>query len=320
MDVILKAEKLRKNFTSNRVLENINLDIFRGEILGLIGPSGSGKTTLLNMLIGFVQPDSGTVSFNKGEFIDIWKNKDMIKRYFGFASQHPSFYEKLTVFENLDYFGSLYSLSEEARLNNIKTLLNLVELTNARDTLARNLSGGMQRRLDIACALIHNPDVLIMDEPTSDLDPVLARHIWELVKKINRKGTTIIVASHDLNELEYFCSRIAIISNKRIMHLGTIHELKHALSKGQEVHIETYPGNYETILKNFKNTLIIKAENRGNSLVIYTNRPDKLLVKLLQTIEKLEENLLDLRISKLSLRDVFKNLTHENKPDNKKEH
>lgn len=322
MEPLLKVEKLRKYYNSNKVIDNVSFEAFKGEVLGIIGPSGSGKTTLLNTLIGFLEPDFGNIYFRKdNSFFDISKNMDYLKKHFGFAAQHPSFYERLTVFENLDYFGSLYNLSEEARLSNIKTILELVELKHAKNTIAKNLSGGMQRRLDIGCAIIHNPEVLILDEPTSDLDPVLSKHIWELTKKINKKGTTIIVASHDLGEVEYFCTRVAIIFQGKMPYIATVTELKHMLSKGQEIHIETYPGNYANIIKNFKNNLVSSMENRGNSLIIRTKKPDKILSKLLQTLEKLDESLLDLKISKLSLKEIFKAVTKdENKANNKKEH
>lgn len=316
---ILKLEKVKKVFGKTSILDSIDLEIQSGEIFGIIGASGSGKTTLLHTLIGFIVPSSGKIMFNKNlespNWVYVLNNLDFIKKRVGFAAQHPSFYEKLTVYENLDYFGALYNLTSEARLSNINTLLELVELDHARNILAKNLSGGMQRRLDIACSMIHNPELLILDEPTSDLDPVLAKHIWKLIKKINKKGTTIIVASHDLSEIESVSTRIGILANKTLNHIGTIEELKMKISKGQEVHFESYPGNYEELAKNLKDPLIIEIENRGNSLVIHTKKPDKILKKLLITLNKLDEHLLDVKITRLSLRDVFTNITKKKNED-----
>ena len=309
MESLIKVAKIKKAFDQNIILNNIDFDVVKGEIFGIIGGSGSGKTTLLNTLVGFLIPDSGSVSYNfKGKYMPVQKYPEKIKKRFGFAAQHPSFYSKLTIFENLDYFGSLFELSTEARLMNINTLLDLVELDPARDILAKNLSGGMQRRLDIACSLIHNPEILILDEPTSDLDTILAKNIWELIKKINKKGTTIVVASHDLSEVETVCTRIGILSKRKLEKIGTIDELKNVISKGQEIHLETYPGNYKNIIKNFNDKLIIDFENRGNYLVIHTQKPAKVLTNLLKELPKLDENLLDVKITKLSLRDVFTNL------------
>ena len=316
---ILKLEKVKKVFGKTSILDSIDLEIQSGEIFGIIGASGSGKTTLLHTLIGFIVPSSGKIMFNKNlespNWVYVLNNLDFIKKRVGFAAQHPSFYEKLTVYENLDYFGALYNLTSEARLSNINTLLELVELDHARNILAKNLSGGMQRRLDIACSMIHNPELLILDEPTSDLDPVLAKHIWKLIKKINKKGTTKIVASHDLSEIESVSTRIGILANKTLNHIGTIEELKMKISKGQEVHFESYPGNYEELAKNLKDPLIIEIENRGNSLVIHTKKPDKILKKLLITLNKLDEHLLDVKITRLSLRDVFTNITKKKNED-----
>ncbi len=311
---LIKVENVKKVFSGNSVLDNISFEIVSGEIFGLIGASGSGKTTLLNTLVGFLQPDSGDVFFrddniveanDNSRFRSVFENLNDVKKKFGFAAQVPSFYSKLTVFENLDYFGSLYNLSKEARLTNINTLLDLVELDNARNILAGNLSGGMQRRLDIACALIHDPMILILDEPTSDLDPVLAKHIWLLLQKINKRGTTIIVASHHFADIEEICSRIGIISNGKMVHVGTLHELTGILSKGQEIHIETYPGNYEKIMKCLEDPLILAKENRGNEFVIHTSKPDKVLEKVLKVLSQMDENLMDVNITKLSLSDVF---------------
>jgi ABC-2 type transport system ATP-binding protein len=315
---ILKLENIRKEFSGNVVLDGINIEIYSGEILGIIGSSGSGKTTFLNTLIGFLPPDSGEIYFYEGdteklEKKSIFENHDMLKKKFGFASQVPSFYSKLTVFENLDYFGSLYNLSKEARLHNINTLLDLVELSAARDVISENLSGGMQRRLDIACSLIHNPDILILDEPTSDLDPMLGRHIWSIIQRINKRGTTIIVASHNFPEIEANCTRIGIIAKGKMIHLGSLHELTSTLSKGQEIHVETYPGNYEKILKLINDPLIIGKENRGNELIIHTSKPDKVLTKLLNVLFQAEESLMDLRISRLNLGDVFTKVSRKQK-------
>jgi ABC-2 type transport system ATP-binding protein len=317
---ILKVDKVRKYFGDNKVLDCLTIDIKQGEIFGVIGSSGSGKTTFLHTLIGFLQPDSGSVFFsaNDGTYKEALASDREVKKRFGFAAQMPSFYEKLTVMENLDYFGALYGLSKDARRNNAHTLLELVDLQHAKDMLSKNLSGGMQRRLDIACSLIHNPDILILDEPTSDLDIVLAKQIWQLIKKISKKGTTIIVASHDLPEVEWACTRIGILSSGKLKHIGTFDQIKNTIISGQEIHVDTYPGNYDEIIKIFKDPLVLGAENRGNSLVIHTKRPEKVLSKLLVILPKVEESLLDIKISKLSLRDVFTRI--KNEEYHKKEH
>lgn len=317
-NVIIRIKNVVKQYSHNMILDHINLDIFAGEIFGIIGASGSGKTTLLSTLIGFLKIDSGDVlfrednllDFSKKEksFVSVFDNTKEIKRIFGFASQTPSFYGKLTVEENLDYFGSLYGLSKNDRKTNIFTLLNLMNLMHAKDFLAENLSGGMQKRLDIACSLIHDPKILVLDEPTADLDPFLRKHFWNLFKKINKKGTTIILASHNLGELEILCNRVCILSQSKISAIGTPTQLKDKFSKNEEIYIETFPGNYDLIKKQLLKLNISKIENTGTELAIHTEQAEKVLHELLHIIEKSKESLIDVRLTKPTLDEVFLSL------------
>ncbi len=314
---IIRFQNLTKTYNNSPILDKINLDINSGEIFGVIGASGSGKTTLLTTLIGFIPIDSGDIFFNqkilvnkslKESFKSIFSRQKTIKKLFGFASQSPSFYSKLTVYENLDYFGDLHDLTSEERKINIDTLLNLMELKSKQDNLASDLSGGMQRRLDIACALMHDPKVLILDEPTADLDPFLRKHILKLIKKINKKGTTIILSSHNLEELETLCTRIGIIYKHNFLAVGTPDQVKDRFSKDEKIHIETYPGNYDELIKKLKDKSIEEIENRGTELVISTTTPELVLHKVLHAIEGSKESLIDVKISKPSLDEVFMSL------------
>jgi ABC-2 type transport system ATP-binding protein len=324
---ILRISKVSKRFKKKRILKNISLDVHEGEILGIIGSSGSGKTTLLKTIIGFYTPETGDVNFRCDDFLkkkkssvkstyaSVYCEQKIAKNVFGFASQSPSFYEMLTVRENLMYFGSLYNLPSKALKSNIDILLALMDLKQAENTLGGKLSGGMERRLDIACALIHDPEILILDEPTSDLDPVLRDHIWSLVRKINRKGTTIILASHHLSEVETFCSRIAIIKDGVLIDVDTPTKLKTKHTDYEEIIIQTYPGNYSNISKSLKKPggKVFDIKIHGSELVIYCNQPKVVIHELLHVLDTLDEELIDMKVSRPGLDELFLKLTDNDK-------
>ncbi len=317
-ETLLVVEKIGKSFGKNKILTDVSFDVKKGEIIGLIGASGSGKTTLLNTLIGFVSPDTGTVKYKKQNMItntpqyeSVYKNKRKFKNVYGFAAQLPSFYEKLTVKENLYYFGELYGLNKDVLDSNVESLLKLIELESSSNILGKNLSGGMERRLDIACSLIHNPEVLIMDEPTSDLDPLLRRNIWALVKQINKKGTTVIVSSHHLNELETLCDRIAIIKDGELKDIETPEALKEKYLKHHEIRIETYPGRYREIKQKIHKKFpkeIKKIEERGSEIIFFCEDHRNVLNQIVKEIEDNKEKIIELKLVKPSLNQVFINL------------
>jgi ABC-2 type transport system ATP-binding protein len=316
---VFKINNLTKIFGKHVVLNDMTMEIYMGEVFGIIGTSGSGKTTFLNTLIGFLRPEIGDIMFREEHllefkdddaFVSVYKKPQDLKRIIGFAAQTPSYYPELTPEENLDYFGSLHGLSKDALKTNISTLLSLMEIEEFRNVPSKNLSGGMGRRLDIACALIHDPKVLILDEPTSDLDPVLKTHIWKLIQKINKKGTTVILSSHHLKEIELLCTRVAILKDGKVLEIGTMDELKNKFSKNEEIHIESFPGNYDELSK-INDPAIANIDNRKNELVIYTQNPSKILKLVMNRMENLKEKIIELKVNRPSLDDVFVSL---NKP------
>lgn len=320
---ILRIQHLTKRFGKKTILKRVSLDIHEGEIFGLVGASGSGKTTLLRTLIGYLTPEEGDVKFRYDYFVDtkrrtekplyasVYKQQKLAKNIFGFGSQEPSFYKKLTVKENLNYFGSLYNLPKKALESNANILLTLMDLKHAQNTLAGELSGGMERRLDIACALIHDPEILILDEPTSDLDPLLRDHIWSLVQKINKKGTTIVLASHHLSEVENFCSRIAIIKDGKIIDVASPARLKTKYAEFQEIKIQTYPGSYANISRAIKKAgaRAFDIRIKGSELIIYSDQPQIVLHELLHTLKTLKEELIDIKVSRPGLDELFLKIT-----------
>lgn len=321
-NIVFSIKELNKSFGQKQILKNINLDIHKGEIIGIIGASGAGKTTFLNTLIGFLKPDSGDVlfrfetmlSYKKGHmFKSVFDNQRIIKKMYGFTSQVPSFYEELTPSENLDYFGHLHNLNKETIKTNRDILLRLMNLENASRIKSKYLSGGMERRLDIACSLMHNPEVLILDEPTADLDPILRSHIWDLIRKINSKGTTIILSSHHLSELELLCDRVVILKDGHLIAKGKPSELKKEFVKVEEIIIQSKPGKYSQIVSELKKKKIIDLDIKKDELRIFSSNPEKDLFKILAVLKKKKEKLTFIKMAGSSLDDVFINLWKDEK-------
>jgi len=214
---LIKFKEVSKRFKKNLVLDSISFNIPENKITGLIGSSGSGKTTILKLMVAAYKPTEGEVVYLKRNIVKDMKN---VERYFGFSTEDGSFYDKLTVKENVYYFGRLQKMNKRDIKKNFDELIKLVGLENAKNTLAGNLSIGMKKRLDITCALIHRPRVLIMDEPTADLDPVLRREIMSLIKKIKARGTTIILTTQILEEADDLFDHVLILHNKKITEDG----------------------------------------------------------------------------------------------------
>jgi len=325
--IIIKLKDITKRFGKKTILDKVNLEIRSGEIFGIIGLSGSGKTTMLNTMIGFLEPEGGDALFKLEHLLDykddkisyrsVYKNENDVKRLFGFAAQSPSFYSKLTAIENLDYFGNLYTLSKDVRKTNSEILLQLMGLYESRDLPAGKLSGGMMKRLDIACALIHDPKVLILDEPTADLDPLLRKQMWRLIKQINEKGTTIVLSSHFLDELELLCDRVGILYDGTIIMAGTPEEVKNHYSKEEEIRLETSPGRYNKIINSLKKETkqlgIKKMAIEDNKLIIYTQKAESSLHQVLHILEDLDELLIDVVVEKPTLKEVLEKLVQDKK-------
>jgi ABC-2 type transport system ATP-binding protein len=316
---LIRMKGVTKRFGDNVVLDHLDLEIPPGELFGIIGLSGVGKTTLLNVMVGFLEPDAGDVVLQLPDKTEtsIFKNRELVKTMFGFAAQTPSFYGKLTVRENIEHFGALYHLSPQERMTHCGRLLKLVGLENAQHTLASNLSGGMQKRLDIACALVHQPSMLILDEPTADLDPIIRNQIWDLLRQINKQGTTVIVASHVVSELEQYCSRIAIMRNQRITEIGTTGQLRDIYSKLYEIFLTTERRNYAA-LKAFcskRRTLYTKLAEKDGQFAMQTARPRQALEQLLRFLAQSNEAILQVHVDRPSIAEVFESLIrHEDHP------
>ncbi len=215
-------EGLVKTFGTFTAVDQISLRVKRGEIFGFLGPNGAGKSTTIRMLCGILAPTSG-----KGKVggFDIFREPEKIKQHIGYMSQKFSLYEDLRVEENIDFYSGIYGLPKETQEKRKEWVLDMAGLTDRKGSLTVTLSGGWKQRLALGCAILHEPSILFLDEPTSGVDPLSRRRFWNLIYDLAGKGVTIFVTTHYLDEAEY-CDRLALIYRGRIIALGTPAELK----------------------------------------------------------------------------------------------
>jgi ABC-2 type transport system ATP-binding protein len=208
MDII-SLKGVSKSFNDNKILDDISLYIKKGESIALVGKSGSGKSVLIKILIGFLNKDSGIIEINPN-----------IENKIGFSMQNNSIYDYLTVKQNLKYFSEIYKIPKKIRNIIIPELINKLSLDEFKNVLAKKLSGGTKKRIDIACALLNNPEVLILDEPFLGLDPELVNRLGNFILELNKMGKTIIISSHGLDELKKICTRFVLVKDKKLKIIG----------------------------------------------------------------------------------------------------
>ncbi len=215
------VKELAKVIGEKIIVDRVSFSVEEGQIFGLLGSNGSGKTTTLNILSGLLRPSSGNI-----KILGMAANAHDLRKEIGFITQMDSFYETLTVSENLEFFSSQFGIMKHDMRTRVKKLLMQTELTNKSETLASKLSGGMRKRLNMACSLVHDPKVIFFDEPTVGLDPVVRQGVWNLIKGLNEERKTIIITSHYMEEVEHLCDKVAIMFSGRIAASGTPEQLK----------------------------------------------------------------------------------------------
>lgn len=230
-DIILKTTDLTKKYNNKTVVDNLNIEIRRGEIFGLLGPNGAGKSTTMNMICSIVRPTAGEIE-QLGK--NPWKQKKEVIHKIGYIPQELAIHGNLKAWENVELFTSLYGIKGKELKKSIDDSLEYVGLLERKQEFAKNFSGGMKRRLNIACAIGHNPDLLIFDEPTVGIDPQSRNFILDKIKESNARGATVIYTSHYMEEVEAICTRIAIMDNGKIIACGTSQELKKLVNGGDE--------------------------------------------------------------------------------------
>ncbi len=230
-EIILKTTDLTKKYNNKAVVDHLNIEIRKGEIFGLLGPNGAGKSTTMKMICSIVRPTVGSIEL-LGK--NPWKEKKEVIYKIGYIPQELAIHGNLKAWENVELFTSLYGIKGAQLKKSIDESLEYVGLLERKQEFAKNFSGGMKRRLNIACAIGHSPELLIFDEPTVGIDPQSRNFILDKIKESNQKGATIIYTSHYMEEVEAICTRIAIMDNGKVIACGTSEELKNLVRKGNE--------------------------------------------------------------------------------------
>jgi ABC-2 type transport system ATP-binding protein len=231
----VRVESLERRFGTFTAVDRISFEVAPGEIFGLLGPNGSGKSTTIRILTGLLLPTSGR-GWVAGH--DIWTEGTAIKRVIGYMSQRFSLYEDLTVAQNLDFYGGIYGVPRILKAERKRWALDMAGLTGREGHLTRDLAAGWRQRLALASAVLHEPRILFLDEPTSGVDPISRRAFWDLIHTMARKGITVFVTTHYMDEAEY-CDRLALLHQGRIAALGTPEELRHARLDAQLLEVAT---------------------------------------------------------------------------------
>lgn len=225
---MLRIKNLNKSYANRKVLENLTLNLQPAEVYGLLGANGAGKTTTINIICNLLNADSGYITINNQPI------SESTKKIIGIAPQENLLYKTLSCAENLQFFADIYGLDRETKNKQVEATLKAVNLLDRAKSPVETLSGGMQRRLNIAVALVHQPQLVILDEPTTGLDIEARYEIWELIHQLKNQGMTILLTTHLLDEAERLCNRIGILKNGTILAEGSLFELK-TLIPGQEV-------------------------------------------------------------------------------------
>jgi ABC-2 type transport system ATP-binding protein len=291
----VRAEGLRKAFGATLAVDGVSLDIRRGEIFGLLGPNGAGKSTTIGMLSGLLLPDAGRVAIAGGD-----PSLPESRRQLGVAPQALAIYPELTAEENLRFFGELYGLGGARRRERVAWALELAGLSERRGERVANYSGGMQRRLNLACALVHDPEVLFLDEPTVGVDPQSRNAIFEQIGALRAAAKTVLYTTHYMEEAQRLCDRVAIVDHGRILALGTVGELIAAHGGKSVLRVELGERPPDGVDPTGMGGVI-----DGVKLRLDTDRPHEAIARLFASGSRVDR----LELEPADLESVFLNLT-----------
>jgi ABC-2 type transport system ATP-binding protein len=307
MPAAVVIQDLRRSYNEREAVRGISFEINEGEIFGLLGPNGAGKTTTISTISTRIRPSSGDVwIFGQHVVHDVHR----ARRLLNLAPQEEALYPTLTGAENLHFFTRLYGVPRGERRRRIDEALELVALTGRRDDYVSSYSGGMRRRLNLACALVTGPRLLLLDEPTVGVDPQSRAHIFDAVRHLRAEGMTMIYTTHYLEEAEDLCDRIAIMDEGRVVSLGTLPELL-GLSHASEV-IElrlAEPPEPAEVAAVERIDGVLKVEVAGNEVRVFTARAQGVLARLCGTTPMLTRPIITTKVTPITLENVFIELT-----------
>ena len=303
---MLNVENLKKSYGEIDAVKGVNINVKKGEIIGLLGPNGAGKSTIISMISTLIKPDSGTIEF-KGECV-LSKPKN-IQKVLGIVPQDIALYPTLTGYENLKFWGSAYGLKGSKLKKRIEEISEIIEIKERLKDNVEKYSGGMKRRLNIGAALLHNPELLIMDEPTVGIDPQSRNHILETIKELNKQGTTIIYTSHYMEEVEFLCDRIYIMDEGVIIAEGTKDQLVELIHNERKIIIE-YENKPNGIKDKIRNLNSVIELNQNDKTLILKSKADINLMRQIIEISNLNNmDIISVNVEKPNLEAVFLKLT-----------
>jgi ABC-2 type transport system ATP-binding protein len=306
-DRMLEVVELSKHFKNKKAVKGVNLYLEKGETVGLLGPNGAGKSTTISLISSLVSPTSGDVRL-KNE--SILRKPEKIRKILGVVPQDIALYMDLTAKENLEFFGRIHRIKKNELQRKVDEILDIIGLSDRKKDLVKTFSGGMKRRLNIGVALLHEPELIIMDEPTVGIDPQSRNYILETVKRLNtEKNITVLYTSHYMEEVEYLCDRIYIMDHGEVIASGTKEEIKAILSAEQSIamKVDILKGEYLQLLQDLPNVKSISVQEPAITLIV----PKKvnILKDLFKLAEETKTNIISVHIETPTLEDVFLHLT-----------
>ncbi|MEE9500687.1 MAG: ABC transporter ATP-binding protein [Candidatus Aminicenantaceae bacterium] len=302
---MLHIQHLSKTFDTIKAVDDISFEVAEGEIFGFLGPNGAGKTTTISMIAGLLKPDSGKIRINS---LDLDGDLKKIKRLMGVVPQEMAFYEELTAKENLLFWGKLQGVRKKKLEERVQYYLEKTGLLGRENEALKKYSGGMKRRINLIIGLIHEPKLLLLDEPTAGIDIQTKLNIYEIIKEASSKGTTILYTTHNLQEAEELCHRIAILDLGKILAMGTLNELVQIVG---EKDIVIVSGKFSidqarTIISSFQHATVLSIEE---GKIVFSLEASKNISTVLEEFFKKGITIDDVSIKQPNLESVFLKLT-----------